>query len=77
MTMLRPARKFSFVIEGVLGPNPMTDDEMARWILGVRNLILMLCSGAMANVPMQSSPSEITITPAILPADEGGFRGKN
>jgi len=67
MSLTYPARKFTFTIEGVIGPNPLTDEQLKVFLVGVRNMILSHTQQAVAAVPMTTSinPADITLAPAL------------
>ena len=70
--ILQPARKFSFVIEGAVGPNALSDAELRAWLVGVRNMVLMHVQGAMAAVPVLGDTNDIALTPLLEDSNAAG-----
>lgn len=62
---IRPARRFSFVVEGVVPPTPLTDEETKFFLIAVRNLVLAQLVGAITAVPTPDQLAMITLTPVL------------
>lgn len=69
---MRPARQFSFVVEGILPPSVLDDQDAKLFLIGVRNLILTMIAGAVAAVPTDKQAEAITLTPYLGPIDGQG-----
>lgn len=68
MAIVRDARQFSFVVQGMVPPCAMTDDELRLYIASMRALVLTIMAGALVAVPndAQQMGADITIGPAIF-----------
>jgi len=66
MAIVRGARQVRFMVEFIVGPNELTDDELRLYIVGLRNTLTFSMLQAMANVPPpnEAQAQVIEITPA-------------
>lgn len=63
--IVQPGRKFSFVVEGLLPPSVLTDDEAKLYLCSTRNLILGLVGNVVAATPDRAQLDAITLIPYI------------
>ncbi len=63
--IVQPGRKFSFVIEGLLPPSVLTDDQAKLYLAATRNLVLAMIGSAVAATPDQAQLDQISLVPYI------------
>lgn len=63
--LVRPPRKFRFVVEGIMPANAMTDEQARYLICLVRNTLLIQMANQLVAVPTDAMLKEIELFPHI------------